>query len=128
MDILAMPRHGQDVRGTPVPRPVPPCSPWGRTDKINLCNVPSVTGFPRAPRLSITVSTLPANCRSSPAAPIAAYPFNVFSEKKFQETLDRLHNNPVERRLVGSPSEWPWSSGRLYYGEDASILRMVRRR
>ncbi len=54
------------------------------------------------------------------------YPFNVFSEKKFQEKLDYMHNNPVQRRLVNSPSEWPWSSWRFYYGEDASILRMDR--
>jgi hypothetical protein len=33
------------------------------------------------------------------------YPFNVFSEKKFQEKLDYMHNNPIERRLVSSPSE-----------------------
>ena len=56
------------------------------------------------------------------------YPFNVFSEKKFQEKLDYMHNNPVERRLVSSPNEWPWSSWRFYYWEDASILRMDRLR
>ena len=56
------------------------------------------------------------------------YPFNVFSEKKFQEKLDYLHNNPVQRRRVSSPGDWPWSSWRFYYGEDASILRMDRRR
>jgi len=56
------------------------------------------------------------------------YPFNVFSEKKFQEKLDYMHNNPVQRRLVSSPSEWPWSSWRFYYWEDASILRMDRLR
>jgi hypothetical protein len=55
------------------------------------------------------------------------YPFNVYSDKKFQEKLDYMHNNPVERRLVSSPSEWPWSSWRFYYLEDASILRMDRR-
>ena len=33
------------------------------------------------------------------------YPFNVFSEGKLQEELDYLHNNPVERRLVSSPSQ-----------------------
>ena len=56
------------------------------------------------------------------------YPFNVFSEKKFQEKLDYMHYNPVERRLVSSPCGWPWSSWRFYYWEDASILRMDRLR
>ena len=54
------------------------------------------------------------------------YPFNVFSEQKFQEKLDYMHNNPVVRGLVSSPADWPWSSWRFYYWEDASILRMDR--
>jgi putative transposase len=54
------------------------------------------------------------------------YPFNVFSEKKRQEKLNYMHNNPVKRGLVSSPGDWPWSSWRFYFLEDASILRMDR--
>ncbi len=54
------------------------------------------------------------------------YPFNVFSESKLQQKLDFMHNNPVTRGLVNSPEDWPWSSWRFYYPEDASILRMDR--
>ena len=54
------------------------------------------------------------------------YPFNVFSEHKYQEKLDSMHNNPVTRGLASSPGDWPWSSWRYYYMEDASILRMDR--
>ena len=54
------------------------------------------------------------------------YPFNIFTEKKFQEKLDYMHHNPVTRGLVGSPGEWPWSSWRFYYREDATLLRMDR--
>ena len=54
------------------------------------------------------------------------YPFNIFTEKKLQEKLDYMHNNPVTRGLVSSPGEWPWSSWRFYHREDASILRMDR--
>jgi len=54
------------------------------------------------------------------------YPFKVFSEGKFQEKLDYLHNNPVTRGLVNSPGDWAWSSWRFYFLEDASILRMDR--
>lgn len=54
------------------------------------------------------------------------YPFNIFTEKKFQEKLDYMHVNPVKAGLVSSPGEWPWSSWRFYYLEDATILRMDR--
>jgi len=53
-------------------------------------------------------------------------PFNVFSEKKFQQKLDYMHNNPLTRGLVSSPGDWPWSSWRFYFLQDASILRMDR--
>jgi len=54
------------------------------------------------------------------------YDFNVWSEKKIQEKLDYMHNNPVERRLVEKPGDWPWSSWRFYYMEDRSVLAMDR--
>jgi putative transposase len=50
------------------------------------------------------------------------YPFNVFSEKKRQEKLNYMHNNPAKRGLVSAPGDWPWSSWRFYYLQDASIL------
>ena len=54
------------------------------------------------------------------------YPFNVFSEKKRQEKLTYMHNNPVKRGLVKAPGDWPWSSWRFYFMQDASILPMDR--
>jgi putative transposase len=54
------------------------------------------------------------------------YDFNVWREKKIQEKLDYMHNNPVERRLVEKPGDWPWSSWRFYYMEDSSVLAMDR--
>jgi putative transposase len=54
------------------------------------------------------------------------YPFNVCSEQKLQEKLDYMHANPAKRGLVRSPEEWPWSSFRFYYLNDASVLRMDR--
>ncbi|MGA3328668.1 MAG: transposase [Terriglobia bacterium] len=53
-------------------------------------------------------------------------PFSVFTEKKHREKLDYLHSNPVQRRLVGSPDQWPWSSLRFYYLNDSSVLTMDR--
>ena len=53
-------------------------------------------------------------------------PFNVYSRKKILEKLDDMHNNPVKRGLVTQPGDWPWSSWRIYYLNDASLLRMNR--
>jgi putative transposase len=53
-------------------------------------------------------------------------PFNVFTEKKHREKLDYMHSNPVKRRLVSSPDQWPWSSFRFYYRNEASVLTMDR--
>jgi putative transposase len=44
------------------------------------------------------------------------YDFNVWSEKKLIEKLKYMHANPVQRRLVGHPKDWPWSSWANYEG------------
>jgi len=49
---------------------------------------------------------------------------NIWSEKKIQEKLNHLHNNPVKRGLVAQPGDWPWSSWRYYYLNDSSVLAM----
>jgi putative transposase len=54
------------------------------------------------------------------------YDFNVWSDNKIKEKLDYMHNNPVDRRLVEKPGDWPWSSWRFYYMEDCSVLAMDR--
>jgi putative transposase len=53
-------------------------------------------------------------------------PFGVFTERKTREKLDYMHNNPVKRRLVASPADWPWSSWRFYYLDERSVLEMDR--
>jgi putative transposase len=54
------------------------------------------------------------------------YPFNVYSEEKRLEKLNYMHGNPVKRGMVSSPDQWPWSSFRFYYLNDASVLAMDR--
>ena len=50
------------------------------------------------------------------------YDFNIWSEKKLREKLEYIHANPVERRLVLHPKEWPWSSwGHYANGEEGRI-------
>ncbi len=38
------------------------------------------------------------------------YDFNVYSAKKKREKLEYRHANPVTRKLVQHPKDWPWSS------------------
>lgn len=49
------------------------------------------------------------------------YDFNVYSEKKLREKLQYMHMNPVKRKLVAHPGEWPWSSWSFYQGQEALI-------
>jgi putative transposase len=42
------------------------------------------------------------------------YDFNVRTERKRIEKLRYMHRNPVERGLVASPDQWPWSSFHQY--------------
>ena len=52
------------------------------------------------------------------------YDFNVWSEKKFKEKLEYMHGNPVKRRLVLHPKEWPWSSWRHYALGEQGLIRV----
>ena len=54
------------------------------------------------------------------------YDLNVWSPKKRDEKLNYMHNNPVTRKLVQTPGDWPWSSWRFYFQNDASLLSMDR--
>jgi len=38
------------------------------------------------------------------------YDFNVYTLAKMKEKLEYMHANPVNRKLAGSATEWPWSS------------------
>ena len=48
----------------------------------------------------------------------------IVSESVLRTKIEYIHNNPVKRKLVDEPSQWPWSSWRNYYLEDASVLRI----
>ena len=42
------------------------------------------------------------------------YDFNVYSERKRIEKLNYMHANPMNRKLVKHPKDWPWSSWGFY--------------
>jgi putative transposase len=54
------------------------------------------------------------------------YDMNIWSEEKRVEKLNYMHGNPVKRRLVSHPGDWPWSSWRFYHLGDRSMLSMDR--
>ena len=42
------------------------------------------------------------------------YDFNVWTLKKRVEKLHYMHMNPLKRKLVSHPKDWPWSSHSFY--------------
>jgi putative transposase len=49
------------------------------------------------------------------------YDFNVWSLKKRVEKLHYMHMNPLKRKLVDHPKDWPWSSSSFYSNKHGLI-------
>ncbi len=52
------------------------------------------------------------------------YDFNVWSQTKFVEKLHYMHMNPMKRKLVAHPRDWPWSSFSFYAKKEAGLIRI----
>jgi putative transposase len=52
------------------------------------------------------------------------YDFNVWSQGKFVEKLQYMHMNPLKRKLVTHPRDWPWSSFSFYAREEPGLVRI----
>lgn len=52
------------------------------------------------------------------------YDFNVWSLKKRVEKLHYMHMNPLKRRLVDHPRDWPWSSFSFYSDLKSGLIRV----
>jgi len=52
------------------------------------------------------------------------YDFNVYSRGKMKEKLNYMHANPVIRKLVKHPGEWPWSSWSFYGRGGTGLVRI----
>lgn len=50
------------------------------------------------------------------------YDFNVWSREKKKEKLEYMHANPVKRKLVEHPKDWPWSSFSFYASGEAGLI------
>jgi putative transposase len=52
------------------------------------------------------------------------YDFNVWSLKKKVEKLHYMHMNPLKRKLVLHPKDWPWSSFLFYSNRQHGLIRV----
>ena len=52
------------------------------------------------------------------------YDFNVWSLKKRVEKLQYMHMNPLKRKLVAHPKDWPWSSFTFYSKLKHGLIRI----
>ena len=52
------------------------------------------------------------------------YDFNVWSLKKRVEKLHYMHMNPLKRKLVDHPRDWPWSSFSFYSDLKTGLIRV----
>ena len=52
------------------------------------------------------------------------YDFNVWSLKKRVEKLHYMHMNPLKRKLVDHPKDWPWSSFSFYSNLKSGLIRV----
>jgi putative transposase len=52
------------------------------------------------------------------------YDFNVYSRGKEKEKLNYMHANPLIRKLVKHPKDWPWSSWSFYAKREAVLVRI----
>ena len=50
--------------------------------------------------------------------------FNVWSLKKRVEKLHYMHMNPLKRKLVDHPKDWPWSSFAFYANPKHGLIRV----
>ena len=55
------------------------------------------------------------------------YDFNVWSSEKVREKLEYMHANPVKRKLVEHPKEWPWSSWSHYENGEKGLITIDSR-
>jgi REP-associated tyrosine transposase len=52
------------------------------------------------------------------------YDFKVYGEGKRIDKLNYMHQNPMKRKLVAHPKEWPWSSWGFYAGATKVLVQI----
>ena len=67
-----------------------------------------------------------ANDKSPPRFwQVRLYDFNVYIARAGKkEKLNYMHANPLLRKLIKHPREWPWSSWGFYFGKQRNLVEM----
>ena len=84
---------------------------------------------PRPRKSSVAQLPLPfaaARCEAPAFWQRRFYDFNVWSSKKVKEKLEYMHRNPVQRKLVLHPKDWPWSSWSHYAKGEVGLIGIDR--
>jgi putative transposase len=71
--------------------------------------------------------SLPFSCAGKEVAAFwqrRFYDFNLWSAEKLREKLEYMHANPVKRKLVVHPKDWPWSSWSHYRKGEKGLIRI----
>jgi len=50
--------------------------------------------------------------------------FSIYSDKKFEEKLNYIHNNPLGAGLVKNLDDYPWSSYQNYYLNNHLLIKI----
>ena len=66
----------------------------------------------------------PASTISRVRALLGARRKYVRSQTKFVEKLHYMHMNPLKRKLVTHPRDWPWSSFSFYAKKESGLVRI----
>jgi putative transposase len=66
--------------------------------------------LPQRPVVQIALADRSGGSKPMPFWQRRFYDFNVYTRGKIKEKLNYMHANPVTRKLVSHPKDWPWSS------------------
>jgi putative transposase len=81
-----------------------------------------IAGWQKPPKEQMSSSFSDANTNDEHFWQRRFYDFNVRSAQKLKEKLDYMHANPVKRKLVLDPKDWPWSSWSFYEKNERGLI------
>jgi putative transposase len=81
-----------------------------------------IAGRQKPPKEQMSSSFSDANTNDEHFWQRRFYDFNVRSAQKLKEKLDYMHANPVKRKLVLDPKDWPWSSWSFYEKNERGLI------
>ncbi len=52
------------------------------------------------------------------------YDFQIYSDKKLEQKLNYIHNNPLKAGLIKDLKDYPWSSYQNYYLNNNKLIKI----